>query len=181
MGFVQSYSEKSYWGCYIGSIFLFHIFCTSSFTFSYCCKLCYCARLYSNFYSVPPPNMIVLYNFPASDDTQKSHRSRHRTHKSSGSSHKTMSRSLSCDSQSKGSVTTPRGSTVTNLYTWFCSLCIHAICLVAFFILSWKYCYYGAFILYLFLFFVVRILGVMIHISFWTFFQIWSICFHFSN
>ncbi|XP_058222771.1 uncharacterized protein LOC131332505 isoform X2 [Rhododendron vialii] len=48
----------------------------------------------------------------ASDDTQKSHRSRHRTHKSSGSSHKTMSRSLSCDSQSKGSVTTPRGSTV---------------------------------------------------------------------
>lgn len=27
----------------------------------------------------------------ASDDTQKSHRSRHRTHKSSGSSHKTMS------------------------------------------------------------------------------------------
>ncbi|GMI78525.1 SAP30 FUNCTION-RELATED 2 [Hibiscus trionum] len=39
----------------------------------------------------------------ASDDTQKSHRSRHRTHKSTGSSHKTMNRSLSCVSQSKGS------------------------------------------------------------------------------
>ncbi|RVW19384.1 hypothetical protein CK203_117652 [Vitis vinifera] len=51
-------------------------------------------------------------DFAASDDTQKSHRSRHRTHKSSGSSHKTMSRSLSCDSQSKGSISTPRGSTV---------------------------------------------------------------------
>ncbi|GFS46516.1 hypothetical protein Acr_00g0102750 [Actinidia rufa] len=48
----------------------------------------------------------------ASDDTQKSHRSRHRIHKSSGSSHKTMSRSLSWDSQSKGSISTPRGSTV---------------------------------------------------------------------
>ncbi|POO03163.1 Histone deacetylase complex subunit SAP30/SAP30-like [Trema orientale] len=46
----------------------------------------------------------------ASDDTQKSHRSRHRVHKSSGSSHKTMCRSLSCDSQSKGSISTPRGS-----------------------------------------------------------------------
>ncbi|KAF3631185.1 hypothetical protein FXO37_28106 [Capsicum annuum] len=46
----------------------------------------------------------------ASDDTQKSHRSRHRTHKSFGSSHKTMSRSLSCDSQSKGSISTHRGS-----------------------------------------------------------------------
>ncbi|XP_040999038.1 uncharacterized protein LOC121244875 isoform X2 [Juglans microcarpa x Juglans regia] len=48
----------------------------------------------------------------ASDDTQKSHRLRHRMHKSSGSSHRTMSRSLSCDSQSKGSVSTPRGSVV---------------------------------------------------------------------
>ncbi|GMY28473.1 Histone deacetylase complex subunit like [Fagus crenata] len=55
----------------------------------------------------------------ASDDTQKSHRSRHRMHKSSGSSHRTMSRSLSCDSQSKGSVSTPRGSTVP---TESCSL-----------------------------------------------------------
>ncbi|CAI0425480.1 unnamed protein product [Linum tenue] len=46
-----------------------------------------------------------------SDDTQKSHRSRHnRTHKSSGSSNKSFSRSLSCDSQSKSSVFTPRGS-----------------------------------------------------------------------
>ncbi|KAF4348235.1 uncharacterized protein LOC115700434 [Cannabis sativa] len=44
-----------------------------------------------------------------SDDTQKSHRSRHRVHKSSGSSHKTMCRSLSCDSQSKGSIITSRG------------------------------------------------------------------------
>ncbi|XP_028120107.1 uncharacterized protein LOC114317553 isoform X1 [Camellia sinensis] len=51
----------------------------------------------------------------ASDDTQKSHRSRHRIHKSSGSSHRAMSRSLSCDSQSKGSVCTPRGSTKVDL------------------------------------------------------------------
>ncbi|XP_057975403.1 uncharacterized protein LOC131162823 [Malania oleifera] len=56
----------------------------------------------------------VAYS-PASDDTQKSHRSRHRTHKSSGSSHKTISRTLSCDSQSKGSVSTPRGSTKVDL------------------------------------------------------------------
>ncbi|KAG6786569.1 hypothetical protein POTOM_008175 [Populus tomentosa] len=51
----------------------------------------------------------------ASDDTQKSHRSRNRTHKSTGSSHKTMSRSLSCDSQSKGSISTPRGTTKVDL------------------------------------------------------------------
>uniref|UniRef100_A0A6M2EDL3 Histone deacetylase complex subunit SAP30 Sin3 binding domain-containing protein n=1 Tax=Populus davidiana TaxID=266767 RepID=A0A6M2EDL3_9ROSI len=52
----------------------------------------------------------------ASYDTQKSHRSRNRTHKSStGSSHKTMSRSLSCDSQSKGSISTPRGTTKVDL------------------------------------------------------------------
>ncbi|GMJ15385.1 SAP30 FUNCTION-RELATED 2 [Hibiscus trionum] len=51
----------------------------------------------------------------ASDDTQKSHRSRHRSHKSTGSSHKTMSRSLSCDSQSKSSVSTPIGSTKVDL------------------------------------------------------------------
>ncbi|GAB4852048.1 hypothetical protein Ancab_016241 [Ancistrocladus abbreviatus] len=50
-----------------------------------------------------------------SDDTQKCHRSRHRTHKSSGSSHKTISRSFSCDSQSKGSVSTPYGSTKVDL------------------------------------------------------------------
>ncbi|GKV29858.1 hypothetical protein SLEP1_g38745 [Rubroshorea leprosula] len=48
----------------------------------------------------------------ASDDTQKPHKSRHRTHKSTGSSHKTVSRSLSCDSQSKGSISTLSGSTV---------------------------------------------------------------------
>ncbi|XP_039071487.1 uncharacterized protein LOC120218623 isoform X2 [Hibiscus syriacus] len=47
-----------------------------------------------------------------SDDTHKCHRSRHRTHKPTGSSHKNMSRSLSCDSQSKGSVSTTIGSTV---------------------------------------------------------------------
>ncbi|XP_017246908.1 uncharacterized protein LOC108218471 isoform X1 [Daucus carota subsp. sativus] len=41
----------------------------------------------------------------ASDDTQKSQRSRHCTHKSTGSSHKLMSRSRSCDLQSKGSMT----------------------------------------------------------------------------
>ncbi|CAL1410991.1 unnamed protein product [Linum trigynum] len=46
-----------------------------------------------------------------SDDTQKSQISRHnRTHKSSGSSHKSFSRSVSCDSQSKSSVSTPHGS-----------------------------------------------------------------------
>ncbi|KAG5613239.1 hypothetical protein H5410_024520 [Solanum commersonii] len=46
----------------------------------------------------------------ASDDTQKSHRSRHRALKPYGSSHKAMSRSLSCDSQSKGSIPPLRGS-----------------------------------------------------------------------
>ncbi|KAK4348753.1 hypothetical protein RND71_031508 [Anisodus tanguticus] len=51
----------------------------------------------------------------ASDDTQKSHRSRHRLHKSYGSSHKAMSRSLSCDSQSKGSISTHRGSMKVDL------------------------------------------------------------------
>ncbi|KAF5739400.1 Histone deacetylase complex subunit SAP30 [Tripterygium wilfordii] len=53
----------------------------------------------------------------ASDDTQKSHshKLRNRIHKSTGSSHKTMSRSLSCDSQSKDSITTPRGSTKVDL------------------------------------------------------------------
>lgn len=55
-----------------------------------------------------------FFLFLASDDTQKSHRSRHRVHKSSGSSHKTMCRSLSCDSQSKGSISTPRGPMVPN-------------------------------------------------------------------
>lgn len=60
--------------------------------------------------------LMSFYFFPASDDTQKSHRSRHKTHKSSGSSHKTMSRSLSSDSQSKGSISTPRGSMVYNHY-----------------------------------------------------------------
>ncbi|XP_030545459.2 uncharacterized protein LOC115751649 [Rhodamnia argentea] len=49
-----------------------------------------------------------------SDDTQKSHRSRHRVHKSSGSYHKTMSRTHSCDSQSKGSIST-RGSMKVDL------------------------------------------------------------------
>ncbi|XP_074370002.1 uncharacterized protein LOC141711456 isoform X2 [Apium graveolens] len=38
----------------------------------------------------------------ASDDTQKSHRSRHCTHKSTGSSQRFMSRSRSYDSQTKG-------------------------------------------------------------------------------
>lgn len=66
-------------------------------------------------------------DFAASDDTQKSHRSRHRTHKSSGSSHKTMSRSLSCDSQSKGSISTPRGSTVWNICTLVLFLCLYLL------------------------------------------------------
>ncbi|XP_071731471.1 uncharacterized protein [Rutidosis leptorrhynchoides] len=53
---------------------------------------------------------------PASDDTQKSHRSRHRPHKSNGSAaHKTVSRSFSCDSQPKTSFTTSRGSVKVDL------------------------------------------------------------------
>ncbi|KAG8377731.1 hypothetical protein BUALT_Bualt08G0063500 [Buddleja alternifolia] len=51
----------------------------------------------------------------ASDDIKKSHRSRLRMHRSFGSSHKTLSRSLSSDSQSKDSVSTPRGSTKIDL------------------------------------------------------------------
>nr|GMC50413.1 Histone deacetylase complex subunit SAP30/SAP30-like protein [Ipomoea batatas] len=51
----------------------------------------------------------------ASDDTQKSHRSRYRMHKSSGSSHKTLCRTLSCDAQSKGCVSAPRRSTKVDL------------------------------------------------------------------
>ncbi|GMI82502.1 SAP30 FUNCTION-RELATED 2 [Hibiscus trionum] len=51
----------------------------------------------------------------ASDDTQKSHRSRRRMHKLSGSCPKTARRSLSCDSQSKGSVSAPRGSLKVDL------------------------------------------------------------------
>ncbi|KAG5065222.1 hypothetical protein JHK86_008953 [Glycine max] len=48
----------------------------------------------------------------ASDDTHKSHKSRHRMYRTMGSSHKTMSRSFSGDSQSKGSVSMPNGSAV---------------------------------------------------------------------
>ncbi|KAI9118156.1 hypothetical protein K1719_010488 [Acacia pycnantha] len=51
----------------------------------------------------------------ASDDTQKSHKSRHRTQRSLGSSHKIFSRSLSGDSQSKGSISTPQRSTKVDL------------------------------------------------------------------
>ncbi|GMP45894.1 hypothetical protein CsSME_00014247 [Camellia sinensis var. sinensis] len=59
----------------------------------------------------------------ASDDTQKSYRSRHRMHKLSWSSHKTTSRSLSCESQSKGSsVSTPWGSTKVDLNLRTCDL-----------------------------------------------------------
>nr|XP_043617526.1 uncharacterized protein LOC122589311 isoform X2 [Erigeron canadensis] len=51
----------------------------------------------------------------ASDDTQKSHRSRHRSHRSTGASHKSVSRSLSCDSQTKTSFATSRGSVKVDL------------------------------------------------------------------
>ncbi|CAJ1973328.1 unnamed protein product [Sphenostylis stenocarpa] len=51
----------------------------------------------------------------ASDDTQKSHKSRHRMHRTLGSSHKTMSRSFSGDSHSKGSVSMPHGSAKVDL------------------------------------------------------------------
>ncbi|XP_061370677.1 uncharacterized protein LOC133313327 isoform X3 [Gastrolobium bilobum] len=57
----------------------------------------------------------MVFYFSASDDTQKSHKSRHRMHRSLGSSHKTMSRSFSGDSQSKGSVSMPNGSTKVDL------------------------------------------------------------------
>ncbi|EYU45109.1 hypothetical protein ABFS82_03G054800 [Erythranthe guttata] len=51
----------------------------------------------------------------ASDDTQKSYRSRHRTQRSFGSFHKTLTRSLSPDSLSKDSVSTTRGSPKVDL------------------------------------------------------------------
>lgn len=51
----------------------------------------------------------------ASDDTQKSQRSRHHTHKSCGSSHRATSRSLFCDSHCKGSFSTSRGSAKVDL------------------------------------------------------------------
>ncbi|KAK4276608.1 hypothetical protein QN277_014738 [Acacia crassicarpa] len=51
----------------------------------------------------------------ASDDTQKSHKSRHRMQRSLGLSHKHSSRSLSGDSQSKGSISTPQGSMKVDL------------------------------------------------------------------
>uniref|UniRef100_A0A7N0ZWG9 Histone deacetylase complex subunit SAP30 Sin3 binding domain-containing protein n=1 Tax=Kalanchoe fedtschenkoi TaxID=63787 RepID=A0A7N0ZWG9_KALFE len=56
-------------------------------------------------------NMLWNGSEMTSDDTQKSHRTRHRTQRSSGSSHKTISRSVSYESHSKGSVS-PRGSVV---------------------------------------------------------------------
>lgn len=66
-------------------------------------------------------HVIEFDNFPlnasdlASDDTQKSHRSRHRMHRSSGSSHRTINRSLCCNSHSKGPVTSFRGPTKIDL------------------------------------------------------------------
>ncbi|CAA0831588.1 Unknown protein [Striga hermonthica] len=52
----------------------------------------------------------TLGNSSASEDTQKSYRSRQRMQRSFGSSHKTLSRSLSSDSHSKDSVSTRKGS-----------------------------------------------------------------------
>ncbi|XP_027355500.1 uncharacterized protein LOC113865262 isoform X3 [Abrus precatorius] len=52
----------------------------------------------------------MVFDFSASDDTHKSHKSRHRMHRSLGSSHKSMSRSFSGDSQSKGSVSMSHGA-----------------------------------------------------------------------
>ncbi|CAH9081026.1 unnamed protein product [Cuscuta epithymum] len=51
----------------------------------------------------------------ASDDTQKSYRSRQRMHKSSGLAPKTIGRSLSFDVQSRGSVLAHRRSTKVDL------------------------------------------------------------------
>ncbi|CAJ2675545.1 unnamed protein product [Trifolium pratense] len=48
----------------------------------------------------------------ASDDTQKSNKSRNRMQRSLGSSHKSISRSFSVDSQSKGSISMPHAWTV---------------------------------------------------------------------
>ncbi|KAK7352354.1 hypothetical protein VNO80_17774 [Phaseolus coccineus] len=60
-------------------------------------------------------NMLWNGSDMASDDTQKSHKSRHRMHRTLGSSHKTLSRSFSGDSHSKGSVSMPHGSTKVDL------------------------------------------------------------------
>lgn len=57
----------------------------------------------------------LQWNGSASDDTQKSQRSRHRMHKASVSSQRSMSRSVSCDSHSKGSISNTRGSTKIDL------------------------------------------------------------------
>ncbi|GFQ04226.1 hypothetical protein PHJA_002566500 [Phtheirospermum japonicum] len=55
------------------------------------------------------------WNSSASDDTQKSYRSRHRMNRSFVSSHKTLRRSLSSDSHSKDSVCTQKGSAKVDL------------------------------------------------------------------
>lgn len=110
----ECFLEKSDWGWYIGSIL------SSTFTFTIS-KSFVVLFLYL---FIGPATLFdcgtAISDFPGSDDTQKSHRSRHRMHKSSVSSHRTMSRSLSCDSQSKGSVSTPRGSMVCNPVLFFC-------------------------------------------------------------
>ncbi|PNX76299.1 histone deacetylase complex subunit SAP30 Sin3-binding protein [Trifolium pratense] len=51
----------------------------------------------------------------ASDDTQKSNKSRNRMQRSLGSSHKSISRSFSVDSQSKGSISMPHAWTKVDL------------------------------------------------------------------
>lgn len=99
------YKSRRGWhiGSIVSSLLLFLRLLNKSFIVSF---------LYRPFYLAPPFFSFCLNYFfsPASDDTQKSQRSRYRVHKSCGSSHKTTCRSFSCDSQSKGSVSTPRGS-----------------------------------------------------------------------
>ncbi|KAK1300480.1 hypothetical protein QJS10_CPB13g00557 [Acorus calamus] len=51
----------------------------------------------------------------ASEETQKSHRPRHRSHRTNGSSNKSLSQSYSCESQSKGSVSPVRSVTKVDL------------------------------------------------------------------
>ncbi|PIN03753.1 hypothetical protein CDL12_23713 [Handroanthus impetiginosus] len=49
------------------------------------------------------------------DDAQKPHRSRHRMHRTFGSSNKSLSGSLSCDLQSKDSISSEKGSAKVDL------------------------------------------------------------------
>jgi len=95
----------------------------------------------------PIPDFVcAMFDFSASDDTQKSYRSRPRMHRSLGSSHRSMSRSFSVDSQSKGSISMPQGWTVYILF--FSSLLDFLLLfyirkLICWSFNYWKYCVEG--------------------------------------